>query len=139
MQGPLLNKLMIEWDAISEHENAEKKQTNMFLENCCGYHYQPLGFICTMLQSSGTCQLYHKRPFDCRSFPIVPRFSLDKDNSIEFFLANSYCPILKTLPSSFIKTTVECWISVAEDLPLEWKKMYNGLNQHCYTNPTINK
>lgn len=119
------------------NENTGKKQKEMFLKNCCGYNYQPLGFPCTMLQSSGTCQVYHKRPFDCRSFPIVPRFSLDKDDSIEFFLANSYCPILKNLPSNFIKTTTESWIFIAEDLPLEWKKMYNSLNQHCYTNKSL--
>ena len=116
------------------HRNIEKKQIDMFLKNSSGYHYQPLGFSCSMLQSSGTCQVYPKRPFDCRSFPIVPRFSLDKNNSIEFFLANSYCPILNTLPSNFIKNTIKCWKYIAENLPLDWKKMYNNLNQHCYTN-----
>lgn len=121
------------------HEHIENKEPNMFFKTSCGYHYQPLGFSCSMLQSSGTCQIYPKRPFDCRSFPVVPRFRLDENDSIEFFLASSYCPILTNLPNNFIKTTIQCWISIAENLSLEWKRMYNNLNQHCYTNPPIDK
>ena len=116
------------------HENSEKDQTNMFFKDKCGFCYQPKGFACPMLHSSGTCKVYKTRPFDCRSFPVVPRFQLDKSNSIEFFLTDSYCPILNNLSSKFIKTTIDCWQSIAENLPADWKIMYNKLNQHCYNN-----
>ncbi len=115
-------------------EDIEKNKINMFLKDCCGYCYQPIGYSCSMLHPSGVCKVYQKRPYDCRSFPIVPRFKLDKNNSIDFFLTNSYCPILNNLPKNFIKTTIECWRSIVGTLPDGWKIMYNKLNQHCYTN-----
>jgi Fe-S-cluster containining protein len=120
-------------EELIQDNSGKKGQSNIFLKNDCGYYYQPLGFSCPMLHSSGSCKMYNKRPFDCRSFPVVPRFQLDKDNSIEFFLANSYCPQLQNLSSKFIKITIECWRYIAENLSSEWKTTYNKLNQHSYT------
>jgi Fe-S-cluster containining protein len=121
-------------EELIQDNSGKKDQSNMFLKNCYGYYYQPLGFSCPRLHSSGACKMYNKRPFDCRSFPVIPRFRLDKDNSIEFFLSNPYCPILQNLSNDFIKITIECWQYIAENLPIDWKATYNELNQHSYTN-----
>ncbi len=126
-------------EELIQDNSTKKDQSDMFLENDCGYYYQPLGFSCPMLQSSGTCKMYHKRPFDCRSFPVVPRFQLDKDNSIEFFLANSYCPQLQNLSNNFIKITIDCWRYISENVPSDWKILYNKLNQHSYINKISGK
>ncbi len=126
-------------EELIQDNSGKKDRSKMFLKNDCGYYYQPFGFSCPMLHSSGTCKVYHKRPFDCRSFPIVPRFQLDNDNSIEFFLANPYCPILQDLSRNFIKITSESWQYIAENLPFDWKATYNKLNQHSYTNKISEK
>ncbi len=126
-------------EELIQDNSGKIDQNNMFLKDRCGYYYQPLGFSCPMLHSSGTCKMYHKRPFDCRSFPVVPRFQLDKGNSIDFFLANPYCPLLQNLSSDFIKITIECWRYFAENLSSDWKTSYNKLNQHSYINKVPEK
>ncbi len=119
-------------EELIQDSSGKRDQSSMFLKNCYGYYYQPLGFSCPRLHSSGTCKMYHKRPFDCRSFPVIPRFQLDDNNSIEFFLANPYCPILQDLSNNFIITTIKCWQYIAENLSSDWKITYNELNQHSY-------
>jgi Fe-S-cluster containining protein len=113
-------------------------QSNMYLKNQYGHCYQPFGFSCSMLNSIGTCKIYNVRPFDCRSFPIIPLFNLgEANNAIDFYLASSYCPIVKNLPENFINTTIECWKSIAENLPDDWKMEYNKLNKHNYSNQIL--
>ena len=110
----------------------ENEQSRTFLRDGCGYCYQPRGYSCKKLHSSGICTIHKKRPFDCRSFPIVPRFRLDKRNIIDFYLVDDYCPMLNEVSAGFIKTTIECWQSIIEHLPYDWKVMYNHLNHNCY-------
>lgn len=89
---------------------------------------------CPKFNSNSKCDIYQFRPLDCRSFPVVPRFSLVNSTSIDFFFANSYCPLIKNkeLSKEFIKTTIYCWKSIVIYLPLKWKELYNNLNGHSY-------
>jgi len=112
-----------------------KDQRDMYLKNQNGHCYQPPGFSCSNLGLTGACRIYQVRPFDCRSFPIVPKFG--PDHAIDFYLAGSYCPLIDKLPEYFIRTTIECWESIFENLPNDWKNMYNRLNEHNYSNQII--
>lgn len=103
----------------------------MFLRNENGFCYQPKGFKCSKLHDSGICTVHKKRPFDCRSFPVVPYFSLENKNGIDYYLADKYCPILNDISRDFLRTTMDCWSSVVEFLPLDWKRLYNNLNHDC--------
>ena len=86
---------------------------------------------CPMLKRDGSCAIYSMRPFDCRSFPIVPRFPLKR---VEFFMADiSYCPVKEMFSmSKFMGTIMQCWLDVVHFLPDKWKKRYDYLNRHSY-------
>ena len=70
------------------------------------------------------CQIHDFRPFDCRSFPILPRF--DPKGSVDFFLS-PYCPLSDKTGTQFIRLITSCWEGLASDLPGAWKDHYNLL------------
>ncbi|MDO8532409.1 MAG: hypothetical protein Q7T26_09680 [Dehalococcoidia bacterium] len=79
---------------------------------------------CPMLeQATGFCAIYTSRPFDCRSFPLVPYFRAD--GGVDFKLAR-YCPIATRVSEEFIRVTREMWETFLEDLPLGWRRLYNS-------------
>ena len=71
-----------------------------------------------------SCRIYPERPVDCRSFPVVPEFSL-VDNTIRVRVSRSYCPIAETLPPGFVETVQRVWQELSEFLPSDWKRRYN--------------
>ncbi|GEM_PF-1258233 len=79
---------------------------------------------CPMLeQSTGFCTIYSARPFDCRSFPLVPYFRAD--GGVDFKLAR-YCPIATKVSEEFISVTRRMWETFMEDLPMGWRRLYNS-------------
>ncbi len=120
---------------LERAENRKKALISQYFpirRNKCNYASE--GIRCPMLSCKAKCEIYHTRPIDCRSYPVVPRFSLE-DNSVECFLADSYCPLTKLsslLPEGFIKQITNVWNYLAPDLPLEWKAQYNLMNAHSY-------
>jgi Fe-S-cluster containining protein len=99
-----------------------------------GICWEQVNQPCPMLKRDGSCAVYSKRPFDCRSFPIVPRFPL-KQPRVEFFMANvPYCPTKEAFSTpEFTITTIRCWLDIVQFLPDKWKKRYNYLNRHSYS------
>ncbi len=77
------------------------------------------------------CLIHNLRPFDCRSFPILPRF--DPGGSVDFKLS-AYCPLSRSLDSQFIGLITSCWKDLAPYLPEPWKAYYNA---HCCDSKTI--
>jgi len=73
--------------------------------------------------SQNKCLIHPFRPFDCRSFPILPKF---REKGIDFFLAE-YCPLKFSLPSEFISIVTSCWNLLEGELPPSWKSHYNSL------------
>lgn len=72
------------------------------------------------------CGIRPVRPFDCRSFPIYPRFSGSALDCLEFHLA-PYCPLKAKLSASYIDYIVEGWKILLPHLPPDWKDFYNSL------------
>jgi Fe-S-cluster containining protein len=70
------------------------------------------------------CQIHDLRPFDCRSFPILPRF--DPKGSVHFFLS-PYCPLSDKTGTQFLRLIMSSWQGLASDLPGAWKDHYNRL------------
>ncbi len=72
------------------------------------------------------CGIRPYRPFDCRSFPIYPRFPDSPHDPLEFYLA-SYCPLKDRLGSAYTDCIVESWRILLPHLPSDWKAHYNSL------------
>ena len=81
---------------------------------------------CGMLGKKNKCLIYHQRPLDCRSFPVVPRFRLQRGDGIDFYLSNAYCPIADKLTNGYIDTMKEAWQLLSPHLPRWWKAFYNS-------------
>jgi Fe-S-cluster containining protein len=106
-----------------------------FRKDSFGNCYEPSNSNCTMLSQKGTCTIYEDRPLDCRSFPIVPHFSLSNINDIEFFVSDAYCPLgkdLTKLPAGFIFDTVKMWKYLLPGIHISWRKRYNEINAKSY-------
>lgn len=127
--------LPFEEEIIAERLRAARKEPVTFRQDASGYLVEQDNHICTMLNLSGTCLIYDHRPLDCRSFPVVPRFSLSNDD-VAFYLANTYCPLGKTpslLPDGFIPDVEKMWRLLAPMIELSWKAEYNSKNAKAYT------
>jgi len=70
------------------------------------------------------CQIHDLRPYDCRSFPILPEFL--PDGKVEFRWA-SYCPLSRKLKPRLVELFTSCWLDLATHLPQAWKSHYNAL------------
>ena len=122
-------------EIIAERLRAARKEPVTFRRDASGYLVEPDNHICTMLNPSGTCSVYDHRPLDCRSFPVVPRFSLSTDD-VDFYLANAYCPLGKTpslLPDGFVPDAQRMWRLLAPMIERSWKAEYNRKNAKAYT------
>ena len=108
-----------------------KKYT--FHKTKLGYYSEPINKKCTMLSTDGRCKLHGNHPLDCRSFPLVPKFSIKSPAKVDFFIADSYCPICNELPDNFVFINKKCWQFIAEDIPNKWKYLYNIQNKHNYS------
>lgn len=79
---------------------------------------------CPFLSEDNRCTIYKDRPFDCRSFPLMPTFH---GNKVEFEL-EGYCPLVQVLGegilSDFIKLYTRIWYKIAQKLPNSWKELY---------------
>ena len=80
---------------------------------------------CPFLLYKG-CDIRPFRPFDCRSFPIYPRFPDSAVPSVEFYLA-PYCPLKENLTPQYIQCIKESWETLLPHLPSDWKTFYNSL------------
>lgn len=123
------NLLLLPYE--KEHISGSANTELMFHKDCDGDYVERTEPPCPSLQKDGTCSIYSNRPFDCRSFPIVPKFSIDSSD-VEFYFARQYCPIVNKLSSDFIRMTINCWRAIEKDLSVTWKVKYNELNEHNY-------
>jgi hypothetical protein len=99
---------------------------------------EPSNCNCTMLIGSGNCSIYDDRPLDCRSFPVVPHFSLLQVEDVSFFLADEYCPLGKKpslLPDGFVRDAQRMWRLLTPMIPRSWKSEYNSKNVRACTAP----
>lgn len=76
--------------------------------------------LCPFLKGS-MCSIHSDRPFDCRSYPIVPRFG-DND-SVEFTLS-TLCPHRAHITESFASTMINSWGMLFPLLTQEWRDNY---------------
>lgn len=132
-EGLLL--LPSEQEIISERLGKEKNNQMLFRQDGFGNYYEASNCNCTMFSKKGRCTIYKDRPLDCRSFPVVPRFSLTDDTKVQFFISDTYCPLGKNiskLPPNFIHDTVKTWKYLVPMIPLSWKKLYNERNAKIY-------
>jgi Fe-S-cluster containining protein len=83
---------------------------------------------CPFLLYKG-CGIRPLRPFDCRSFPIVPRFPDSPLASLEFYLA-PYCPLKDRLSASYIDCIVGAWEMLMPHLPPDWREFYNSISHY---------
>ena len=80
---------------------------------------------CPFLLYKG-CDIRPFRPFDCRSFPICPRFPDSSRDPVEFYLA-AYCPLKDNLSSEYIACIKKSWEILLPHLPSDWKRFYNSI------------
>jgi len=80
---------------------------------------------CPFLEYKG-CGIRPLRPFDCRSFPISPRFPDSPLAPLEFYLA-TYCPLKDNLSAPYIDGILEGWKILLPHLPSDWKHFYNSI------------
>lgn len=77
--------------------------------------------------SNGRCSIRQSRPFDCRSYPIVPRFF--GTHEIDFYLSE-ICPATRDVPRDFVALMKRLWKRIVPDLPEQWRVKYNTRNSH---------
>ncbi|MDH7498866.1 MAG: hypothetical protein QHH30_00575 [candidate division NC10 bacterium] len=75
------------------------------------------------------CGIRPFRPFDCRSFPISPRFPDAPLDPLEFYLA-PYCPLRDRLSAPYIDCILEGWRILSPHLPSDWKQFYNSVSHY---------
>jgi Fe-S-cluster containining protein len=78
---------------------------------------------------SPECLIHNLRPFDCRSFPILPIFN--PDGSVDFQVS-PYCPLSCKLAPDFFQLITSRWRDITPRLPEAWKVYYNF---HCSKQP----
>lgn len=93
------------------------------------YGYMSGARACPYFQSPD-CLNHDLRPFDCRSFPILPRFT--SNGSVAFHLS-PYCPLSRGHDPHFTRLFTSLWKDLAPHLPEAWKAHYNSL----YRPPTL--
>ncbi len=76
--------------------------------------------LCPFLKGS-MCSIHSDRPFDCRSYPIVPRFGTD--GTVEFTLS-TICPHRASITESFASTMISSWGMLFPLLDQEWRANY---------------
>ncbi len=76
--------------------------------------------LCPSLKGS-MCSIHSDRPFDCRSYPIVPRFGTD--GTIEFTLS-TLCPHRAAITKTFASTMIRSWGMLFPLLDKEWRANY---------------
>jgi Fe-S-cluster containining protein len=76
--------------------------------------------LCPFLNNR--CSLHKYRPFDCRSYPLVPYFK--KDGSWEIFYAEK-CPYTQETTKPFFNVIVDSWNMIFPHLSEGWKQNYN--------------
>jgi Fe-S-cluster containining protein len=78
--------------------------------------------ICPFLNEDNACALHRNRPFDCRSFPLLPTFYSDGSTSFEL---REYCPLVQVLDLKyFIELYKRLWGFLSPRLPMGWKYLY---------------
>lgn len=70
------------------------------------------------------CTIHKFRPFDCRSYPIIPMF--DTVNSWNLSLSTN-CPYCDDLPSAFIDIIKKAWRTIIPYLSPSWEIIYNKI------------
>jgi len=80
---------------------------------------------CPFLLYKG-CGIRPFRPFDCRSFPLYPRFSESPSGPVEFYRA-PYCPLKADLSPRYVECILEAWRILLPHLPPDWKAHYNSV------------
>lgn len=76
--------------------------------------------LCPFL--TNRCTLHKYRPFDCRSYPLIPFF--DKDGSWDIHFSKK-CPYTQKTTTSFISIIENSWKIIFPFLSEEWKQNYN--------------
>ena len=79
--------------------------------------------LCPFLKGT-MCSIHSDRPFDCRSYPIVPRFGTD--GTVEFTLS-TICPHRAFVTESFVATMLRSWSMLFPVLDKGWRAQYNSV------------
>ena len=80
--------------------------------------------LCPYLSSNNQCGIYLNRPFDCRSFPLVPIFGIQEKIRFE---VEATCPSSSTLSSPFQLQMKKLWTEIQDVLPISYQQLYNDL------------
>ncbi len=110
---------------------SDKNSDNFWMIELPTFENQTLSFglksklqDCPFLSETNRCTIYANRPFDCRSFPLMPIFT---KNTIDFEL-EEYCPLVNAehtfLLNDFVTLYKRLWQLLEKRLPMSWKVMY---------------
>ena len=80
--------------------------------------------LCPYLSSDNLCGIHSNRPFDCRSFPLVPIFGIQEKIRFEI---ESACPSKDTFSSPFQLQLKKLWSEIQDLLPISYCQLYNDL------------
>lgn len=79
---------------------------------------------CPFLTPDLRCGIHEARPFDCRSYPVMPIF--EADGRVLFYQAYfKHCPLGGKVSDEFRELMERLWREVNPHLPWEWKRFYN--------------
>jgi len=79
---------------------------------------------CPFLTANLRCSIHDARPFDCRSYPVMPIF--EANGRVLFYQAYPKdCPLGGKVSDDFRELMESLWREVNPHLPQEWKRFYN--------------
>ncbi len=89
---------------------------------------------CPFLTAHNQCGIHEFRPLDCRSFPLIPVFNLEENNSKEAdsggllsFRIDNECPSSETLSPAYERELKTVWEKLLPHLPMTYQLLYNEL------------
>lgn len=74
-----------------------------------------------------SCDVYGKRPIDCRIFPFFLVFNIEEKAFI-IDKAGKYCPIVDKIPAGFEEDVIKVCEIINKEVPDDWKLLYNKTN-----------
>jgi len=79
---------------------------------------------CPFLTTDEKCGIHEIRPLDCRSFPLIPVFSMEGTVN---FRVDSECPSAVTFSSAYQTQFEKVWKELLPNLPMGYRTLYNQL------------
>jgi Fe-S-cluster containining protein len=124
--SPVVVLLPFEMEYIIEHVGGEPGNFRLMPVELSGDVSIQVGMLdlsnpCPFLRPDFRCGIYDRRPFDCRTFPLLPRLNAFGHIAWDY---GQNCPSLHSINPAFDRQIRAVWEELHEILPRTWWELY---------------